>query len=65
MTFTVNNTSNNDTALAELSALRGVNSLNPRQIQVLFYRYVIDLVTHALLFLKEDYLSEDIIINDF
>jgi hypothetical protein len=63
--FTVDNASNNDTALAELAALKGLEACDAPQIRIRCFGHILNLVTRALMYPKEAQLPEDIDEEDF
>jgi len=63
--FTVDNASNNDTALAELAALKGLEDVDAPKIRIRCFGHIINLVTRALLYPREEHLPEDIDVDDF
>ncbi|EAQ90335.1 hypothetical protein CHGG_02270 [Chaetomium globosum CBS 148.51] len=63
--FTVDNASNNDTALAELVALKGLEARDAPKIRIRCFGHILNLVARALLYPKEAQLPEDIDEDDF
>jgi len=63
--FTVDNASNNDTALAELASLKGLAACDAPKIRIRCFGHILNLVTRALLFPKGVQLPEDIDEADF